>query len=332
MKDNRSARLKRIRILAWVLTALSLVILLVSAYIRLGGAGLGCGQWPDCYGEILAGTQRLQTDGARILHRIAASLALLLGFVLAWQSQRPQPVNPSARYAALLLALMIVLTFTGLFSADPRRTWAAFINIVGGVGLVLLSWRTALAAGANPAVPVARNGTAALYAALHAALHAGLGLLVLTIALGALIGARYAATACPTLPGCSDQYWPAATGWGALDPFVTIAAAMPLGDAGGVALHLLHRYCALATLLLLGLGGVQALAQPAARTSAAVMLVLLLVQVSLGILTVASGFSLGLAMAHSICASVLLATGVQVLLRIRNAQPAADAAGVPATR
>jgi heme A synthase len=308
MKSS-AARLKRIRILAWVLTALSLVILLVSAYIRLGGAGLGCSQWPDCYGEILAGTQSLQTGGARILHRSAASLALVLGFVLAWQSQRPKPIQPAAGYAALLLALMILLTFVGLFSSDPHRAWASFINILGGAGLVLLSWRIALAAATGPAAPAVRNGAAVL--------HSGLGMLVLTIMLGALIGARYAATACPTLPGCSDQYWPAVAGWGALNPFVTIAAAAPLGDAGGAALHLLHRYCALATLLLLGLGGVRALAHPAGRASAALMLVLLLVQVSLGILTVASGFSLGLAMAHGVCASVLLATGVQVLVRIK---------------
>jgi len=324
MKDNRTLRLKRIRILAWVLTALSLVILLASAYIRLGGAGLGCGQWPDCYGEILAGMQNLHTEGARILHRSAASLALVLGFVLAWQSQRPSPIQPPARYAALLLALMILLTFIGLFSATPQRAWASFTNILGGAGLVLLSWRTALSAGTNP--PQSPSGRPA------ALLHAGLGLLVVTMALGALIGARYAATACPTLPGCSDQYWPAAAGWNALDPFVTIVTVAALGDEGGVALHLLHRYCALATLLLLGAGGVRALAQPASRASAAVMLVLLLTQVSLGILTVASGFSLGLAMAHGICATVLLATGMQVMLRVRDARPADVAAGVPATR
>jgi heme A synthase len=318
------ARLKRIKIIAIVLTALSLVILLASAYIRLGGAGLGCGQWPDCYGEILAGTQRLQTDGARILHRSAASLALVVGFVLAWQSQRPQPIEPPARYGAMLLVLMILLTFVGLFSSDPHRAWAGFINILGGAGLVLLSWRTVLAAGAAPAAPAGRKGTGML--------HAGLALLALTIALGALIGARYAAIACPTLPGCSDQYWPAAAGWGALNPFVTIAGVAPLGDAGGVALHLLHRYCALATLLLLGVAGLRALAQPAARASAAVMLVLLLVQVSLGILTVASGFSLGLAMAHSLCATVLLATGMQVMVRVRGERPAAVVQGVPATR
>ena len=66
------------------------------------------------------------------------------------------------------------------------------------------------------------------------------------MALGALIGVRYAATACPSLPGCNGVSWPAAPGWSALDPFTGIVAAARLGDDGGVALHLLHRYCALA--------------------------------------------------------------------------------------
>ena len=135
--------------------------------------------------------------------------------------------------------------------------------------------------------------------------------------LGALIGVRYAATACPSLPDCGGVLWPATSGLSALNPFTTIAVAVPMGDDGGVALHLLHRYCALATLLLLGLGGLQALAQPATRQSAGLLLTLLLTQMALGVLTVLSGFSLGLAVAHSVCASALLAVGMQVLVRAK---------------
>ena len=303
--ENRTARLKRIRILAVALVLLSLLILLVSAHIRLSGAGLGCSPWPDCYGQLLAGAANLHGDAARILHRSAASLALVLGFVLVAQCLRPQPVQPAARWATALLSLMIALTFVGLFSADPHRVWPGFINILGGAGLVLLSWRTALAAGADPGPP---PRPAPL-------LHAGAGLLVLTMALGALIGVRYAATACLSLPACGDVAWPAAAGWSALNPFTVIAAAAGPGDEGGVALHLLHRYCALATLLLLGIGGLQGLAQPATRASAVVLLALLLVQFALGVLTVLSGFGLWLAIAHSVCASLLLAATLQLMTR-----------------
>lgn len=306
MPEARAARLKRIKILALVLTALSLLILLVSAYIRLNGAGLGCSPWPDCYGQILTGGANLHDGAARILHRSVAALALVLGFVLVAESLRPHPIQPVARYATALLVLMILLTFVGLFSSDPHRVWAGFINILGGVGLVLLAWRTVLATGADPAQSAPRPA---------ALLHAGAVLLALTIALGALIGVRYAATSCPSLPDCSGVAWPAAAGWSALNPFTVIAAAAGLGDDGGVALHLLHRYCALATLLLLGLGGVQALAQPATRSSAVLLLALLLTQFALGVLTVLSGFGLWLAIGHSVTAAVLLAATLQLLVR-----------------
>ena len=309
--EARAARLRKIRNLALLLTALSFLILLVSAYIRLNGAGLGCSPWPQCYGQLLVDGPFRHSDAARILHRVVASSALLLGFVLVWQCQRPQPIEPPARYATALLALMILLTFVGIWSADPHRAWAAFINILGGAGLVLLSWRTALAAGTQQA-PAPHRRPAAL-------LHAGLGTLALTMALGALIGARYAATACPFLPGCIDASWPAPAGWSALNPFTRVAVAASMGDDGGVALHLLHRYCAVATLLLLGFGGLRALAQPATRQSAAVLLALLLVQFALGVLTVLSGLSLHLAIAHSVCAAALLAAGMHLLIRVKAA-------------
>ena len=307
--ETHAARLKRIRSLALLLTALSFLIVLISAYIRLSGAGLGCDGWPDCYGQLLVGGPHPHVGAVRILHRVTASSAILLAFYVLAQCLRPSPIQPVARYATLLLGLMILLTFVGVWSADAHRAWAGFINILGGAGLVLLSWCTVLAAGAAPASESSRR--------FSVLIHAGLGLLLLTIALGALIGARYAAIACPSLPGCGDVSWPAAAGWSALNPFTTVATATALGDDGGVALHLLHRYCALTTLLLLGIGGLQALTHGVARASAGLMLALLLVQFSLGVLTVLSGFSLGLAVAHGVCATALLATVLQVLLRLK---------------
>lgn len=313
--ETRTARLKRIRILALVLTALSLAILLVSGYIRLNSAGLGCSPWPYCYGQVLVGGVYAHSDTARILHRLVATTALLLGFALAWQCLRPYPIRPPARYATALLALMILLTFIGIFSADPHRAWASFGNILGGVALVALSWRLVLSTAPDV-------GTPALATAPRAAglLHGGLAALVVAIALGALIGARYAALSCTSVPACDGVWWPPAQGWAALDPFAAVAAPAAPGDAGGVALHLLHRAAALAALLLLGFGGLQALAVAATRKIAALLLVLLGIEFALGSLTVLSGFSLGLAIGHSVGAALLLATGMQLRGLLRHSQ------------
>ncbi len=306
--NETDRRLGQIRRLAIALTALSLLIVLVSGYIRLKGAGLGCSPWPECYGQILGGKSGLHSGGARILHRLVATLALVLGFVLVWRCLRPSRIDAPSRPATALLALMILLTLVGIFSADPHRVWASVTNMLGGAALVVLSWRTALAASRAPPPPP-RAGAPLL--------RGGLGLLVLTLFLGALIGARYAAPACPSLPGCGDAIWPDA-GWTALNPVATIDAPAVMGDAGGAALHLLHRWLALATFALLAAGGVQALARPGARVPAALMLALLLLQMSLGILAVVSGFGLGFAVAHSVCAAALLAAGLHLLLRLKE--------------
>lgn len=304
-------RLKKIRSLALLLTALSFLIVLVSAYIRLKGAGLGCAGWPDCYGQLLAGGVHPHSGAVRILHRVGASLSLLLAFVVAWQCLRPTPIQPVASYASALVALMILLTFVGLWSADAHRVWASFINMLGGLGLVSLSWRMALAAG-----PVASPSPASQP---RLPLRAGLFALALTLALGALIGARFAALSCTSVPACGGSWWPAVEGWSALNPFASVTAAAPSGDAGGIALHLLHRYCAAAALLLLGLAGLHAQAAEATRTSGKWLLALLLVEFALGSLTVASGFSLWLAIGHSVGAAALLAAGLQLLVRLKAA-------------
>jgi cytochrome c oxidase assembly protein subunit 15 len=253
---------------------------------------------------VLVGGPHPHTGAVRILHRLAASIALLLGFYTAWRCLRPTPLLPVARYATALLTLMIALTFVGVWSSDPHRIWASFFNMLGGLGLVSLSWRTVLAAESRP---LASQGPDA-----GLLLRAGLGLLAASIALGALIGARYAAISCASAPSCGGVWWPAAEGWAALNPFATVAVSTLPGDAGGVTLHLLHRYCALLALIVMGLVALQALAADATRKSGGWLLILLLIEFALGSLTVLSGFSLWLAIGHSVCAAALLAVGIHL--------------------
>ena len=302
--QTHSGRLRTIRILALLLAALSFLIISISAYLRLDGAGLGCAGWPDCYGQLLSGGVHPQRGPIRLLHRVTAALSLLLAFLAAWYCIRPRPIKPLARYATLLLGLMILLTFIGLWSPDPHRAWTSFLNILGGLGLVALSLRLALAATDSP--PPRAAGAAWLPVC-------GLAALVAASALGALIGARYAAISCASTPACGSVWWPAAEGWAALNPFVTIAAPASPGDAGGVALHLVHRYFAAASMLLLGLAGLRALAGDATRSAGRWLLALLIVEFALGGLTVASGFSLALALGHSVGAAALMAAAMQLL-------------------
>lgn len=314
MSDD-AGRLATLRRLALPLAALCFVVMLLSVYLRLDNAGLGCADWPACYGRLLTEGSRSHTEMtvARALHRLTASLALVLAIVVAWKSLRPSPLQPVARNAVLLLLLMLFLSVIGILSSDPHRVAVSFLNILGGLGLVSFSWRVLRASesAAPPPSPPPRD----------IAVHFGLATLTASILLGALIGARYAAVTCTSLPDCGGTWWPAAAGWSALDPFVQLSVAPAASDAGGVALHLLHRYAAVATLLLLGAVGLRALRQPATRAAARVLLLLLALAVTLGVLSVASGFNLWLTVAHSASAASLLAAIVQLQLAKLGERP-----------
>jgi heme A synthase len=306
---SQGLRLRRIRSLARLLTALSLLVVLVSAYLRLEGAGLGCADWPACYARLLALPPAASDYGiARLLHRAVASLSLLLTCALAWQCWRRPALRPVAFPATLLLLLMLALSALGIWSSDPRLTLVNLLNLLGGLGLVSFSWRVALASE-PPAM------TLQPHAAPTVLLRLGAACLTLTVILGALIGATYMASACTTFPDCQGRWWPVAAGWPALPTLAVLQAAPQPADPAGVNLHLLHRYAAVATLLLLGAAGLQALANPERRLAAGLLLFLLVTTVVIGILTVLAGFSLWLAVAHGACAAALLATLATLLQR-----------------
>lgn len=302
---NDEVRLKKIGSVALLLAALSLLVVLVSAYLRLDGAGLGCADWPACYGQVLSGVQTSPFAIARLLHRVVASSALLLACYLVWLCLRPHPLQPAARDAALLLVLMLILSALGIWSSDPRLQLVGFLNIIGGFGLVTFSWRVRLAASA----PSARETTTSSGILLRL----GVAALSFTVMLGALNGASYAAMSCATAPHCGGLWWPPSGGWAALNPFARLASAALPGDAGGVTLNLLHRYSALAAFVLLGFAALRARTVDAARGAASAVLILLVAELGLGVLTVVSGFGLWLAISHGVCAAALLAAVVTLL-------------------
>ncbi|MBV6476592.1 MAG: Heme A synthase [Rhodocyclaceae bacterium] len=302
-------RARRIRALALIAFSLSLLVVAVSATLRLSGAGLGCADWPACYGQVLAGVPSAPWAGMRMAHRIVATLALLAGMLLAWHCWRPQPLQPAARYATLLLALMLLLSVVGVWSADPRNAAVNFANLIGGLGLVTFSWRVAINTEPARWVERGRGGPVCRIA---------LGALTLTVLLGGLIGARYLAAACGSLPHCTGVWLPPPQGLAALNPFVVLGGPAEPGEAGGVALHLLHRYAAALSMLLLLVVAFRLRKTPQARRAVLGVLTFLALEAALGALTVASGYALWLAVAHNVGAALLLAAAASLMQAVRQ--------------
>lgn len=296
-------RSRQILVLALAVGALSLLVVAVSAYLRLDAAGLGCADWPHCYGRVLAGDPAPLSYGyARLLHRIAASSALVLTLVLVWRCLRPQPLQPAARYALWLLALMLALAGLGFFSADPRRALVGFLNIVGGLGLVSFSWRVAVAAN--------RPEGGAPTTASSGLLRIGVAGLSLAVVLGAWIGATYSAVACPTLPFCASAGWTLADVGRSFNLLVLLEAAPMPGEPGAASLHFLHRGFALLALISFAL-----VALRTGRRAARVVLALLVLTMLLGAVAVASGMALWPVVGHGVAAAVLLAAVASLLRR-----------------
>lgn len=304
MVDDRQ-RLRRVRAIALLLTGLSLLVVVLSAYLRLDGAGLGCADWPACYAKLLSEPQEQRFGVARLLHRTFASLSLLVTCLLVWQCwKRPALVAP-ARPATLLLLLMLSLSALGIWSSDPRQTLVGFLNIVGGLGLVSFSWRVAMVSGAYPASQ-ARATTM---------LRLGAAALSITVMLGGLIGAGYALLACTTFPSCAGGWWPAASDWAAMHPFTSLRTAPSAADPGGAGLHLLHRYAAVAALVMLSAAAIRRFAANPQSKAPALLLALLACEIALGILIVLGDFPLWLAVGHDAVAALLLATLATLLHR-----------------
>lgn len=285
---------RRLQLVALLLTGLSLLVVAVSAYLRLEEAGLGCVGWPACYGRLPTSEQSHFTP-LRIAHRSAASLSLLLAIYLVWQCRRSPTLAVVARPANWLLRLMLALAVLGIWSGEPRLMPIVFLNLLGGLGLVSFSWRTFLAtASATPKEPTTP---------LPPTLRFGTLTLTLTVLCGAAIGAGQLATACTIFPGCDGQWWPSVGDWATLFAFPDWHPS----NTSGKTLHLLHRYAALVSVLLLGHGAWTIWRSGKRRLATGMLVSLLVGTATLGIATLINDFSLWSASAHVLCAAALLA-------------------------
>ncbi|TAM46923.1 MAG: hypothetical protein EPN55_04035 [Gammaproteobacteria bacterium] len=295
MFDERQKTTVTTARLALGLTALMVVIVAFSAWLRLAAAGLGCADWPACYGP---------PDGARAapawampVHRAVAMLFSVGMLWLLWRAWHVRRETPAMlRNAAIAFALMLGLTVLGFYTPRPRFPLVTLANVTGGMLLfALLGWIYFRATRVAPATvshlrPWAR------------------GALVLAgaqIALGAWVSANYAAAACAGLMGCGMDLTVAAE---AFDPLRRLAESGAALTAGAPAqlIQGVHRLGASVAFLYIGVLALAAVRHGALQRAALAVLVLVLLQSALGMAAVLSGLPRWLVTAHNIGAMGLL--------------------------
>jgi cytochrome c oxidase assembly protein subunit 15 len=266
-----------------------LMVLLVttsSAFLRVRAAGLGCSDWPACYGPQHTAIAE-QQPGARLLHRISATLAGAAVVAIAVLAlMRPRELRRELLLALLMLAVTAFLAALGRATPGARVPAVALGNVLGGMSMAaLLAW---VALGQRPRVagaPIARAVAAITLVALFA-----------QIGLGVLTSASWSGLACPALPSCTDGAGNFPADWSALNPWRLAA--------GSATVHMAHRAASLIVLLAVSvLAWVLGPGHPRLRL---VLATLVLVQLALGAHLVLGALPLATAIAHNAIASFLL--------------------------
>lgn len=216
MKTYRECRLRWLMRVTLVGTLLTAFVILVGAWTRLVDAGLGCPDWPGCYGRLIVPDSEhvalhhpdapLEPFKAwvEMAHRYVASflgLIVLSVLALGW-SVRNQAGYPW-RLSMVLLAVILLQGAFGAFTVT-LKLWPQVVtlHLLGGLSVLMLffwlhlrirrSWRGQIGQ--------AKKGGVLWYLAG--------GVLLLQLALGGWVTSNYAGIACQGFPTCNSQWWP----------------------------------------------------------------------------------------------------------------------------
>jgi cytochrome c oxidase assembly protein subunit 15 len=327
----RSRAPDKFRKLAWVTAFLTFDLIVFGSFTRLTDSGLGCPDWPGCYGhanplqaaEPIRAAETAQPSGPvttgkawiEMLHRyfaLAVGVLIIVLTAMAWWRRGPQ-----SRSAALPTTILALVCLQGAFGAwtVTMKLQPAIVtaHLLGGMALLcLLVW---LATGEQR---LAAGGEAAR---LRLPAVAGLVALVAQIALGGWVSTNYAVMACPDFPLCQGRLAPPDMAF--RDGFTLWR---DLGMTGGddarpipfqalVAIHWVHRVAAVVAFAVLGWLAWRAAGVAATRRAAAWLAGLLVLQLLTGLSNVVFQWPLLLAVAHSGGAAALL--GVVIVLNDR---------------
>ena len=322
-------KLTLFRRLCLVATLVALCVIVLGAWVRLGDAGLGCPDWPGCYGHLTVGRAVENADAANaafperplepekalkeMIHRyVASGLGLLIiGIaVVAWQNRR-DPAQP-IRLPGFLVTLVAFQGLLGMWTVTLLvKPFIVTAHLVGGLTTLALLWWLALRVNRTTRPPGERG--------LRRLAVIALAVLAVQILLGGWVSTNYAALACPDFPTCQNSFWP---NMDFKDAFV-LWRGLGIDYEGGVldhparvAIHFVHRIGAVVTALVLGFLAWRALRagqSRAVRMAGAALGALLVAQWTIGPVMVMKALPLWLATAHNGVAALLVLALVALL-------------------
>ena len=307
--------------LALIGTVMALCVVVLGAYVRLSDAGLGCPDWPGCYGTLTVpqseeAIQHAQTvyphstveagkAWKEMIHRYLAGalgLVVLAMFVLAWKNQRDLKV--SVWLPTLLLVVIAFQAALGMWTVTMLlKPVIVSAHLLGGMTtLGLLVWIAHRHWGHY-------SNTLVQTSAMRKLIRFALLIILLQIFLGGWTSTNYAALACTDFPTCHGAWMP---DMDFKDAFHLVRDLGQSADGGNLTLASLtaiqwtHRVGAIITLIYLGFLAINGLKYAQLNKLSVALMAVLIAQIALGIANLLLHLPLVLAVAHNLGAALLL--------------------------
>ena len=313
---------------------LALCVIVFGAYVRLTDAGLGCPDWPGCYGFVTVPQTaedylsveenfpgEIVDEGKAWREMIHRYIASLLGFLILlmflkdfFSFRKDEGSLKDLKLSGALLALVIFQGMLGMWTVTLKvHPLVVTAHLIGGLttlSLLFFYYRSI-------------ETDSEKFISAPNVLFVGLSILILQIILGGWTSTNYAALGCPDLPLCYGEVWPSNMDFG--DGFLKWQEVGvnyeggQLSPSGRTAIHFVHRLGAIVALIALGVIGLRYLKHTSDRVRGAsiLMLIALSAQLAIGILMVWFGIPLFLATSHNDFAALLMLSFINLLYNFK---------------
>ncbi|MCC2595939.1 COX15/CtaA family protein [Pusillimonas sp. MFBS29] len=326
------ARYRKLVFMTWFLT---LDLIMFGAFVRLTDSGLGCPDWPGCYGKITPigasshieealqampyGAVSFSKAWIEMIHRYVGSLLglMIIGIVyMAWRYRRELGHTP--RLAIVTLVAVCVQGAFGAWTVTHQlMPIVVTTHLLGGMTLLALMTWLAAREKTHAVVPVQARKWLPWMAG-------GLALLFTQIALGGWVSTNYAALACMDFPTCHGQWVPQMDfegGYSLIRGLGMLPSGEMISQYALTAIHWTHRNFAFLVFAYLGVLGWKLRRIPGLEGPVQLMLLLLVAQLLTGLTTIFFQWPLLIAVLHNGGAAGLVLASVTLVLRLSGAQP-----------
>ena len=318
--------------MTWFLT---LDLIMFGAFVRLTDSGLGCPDWPGCYGNVtpigalldIRAAEQVMPDGPvtlpkawiEMVHRYVGAFLGMLIIAFTWMSWRWRDVI--GRSPLLATCIFFAVCLQGAFGAwtvtMKLMPMIVTAHLLGGMTLLaLMTWLAAREKTHDPIRPESRRYTAWVAISLV--------IVFSQIALGGWVSTNYAALACMDFPTCHGEWIPEMdmkSGFSIVRALGELPSGEIISQSALTAIHWVHRNFAWIVFFVVGGMALRLRKDPGLRGPANLVLALLLAQLATGLTTIFFQWPLLIAVVHNGGAAGLVIGVVTLMVRVAGIDP-----------